>query len=323
VPGLPAVFSARQRISGFIRRTPVERSPGLSRACGSDTFLKLECWQRTGSFKARGAFSAITLLDEEARSRGLITASAGNHGQAVALAAHTFGARATVFVPAGAPETKRQRIRRHGAELRDDAPDYDRAELMAREHANATGGVFVHAFSDPAVVAGQGTVALELLEDLPALGTVLIPVGGGGLAAGAGSALRALRPELLLIGVQSTRTRAMYEAFHAGHVVDVPIPPTHADGLAGCTDEVSFRRTADVLDDIALVEEEEIAGAIRELHAADGVIAEGAGAVAAAALLHGRVRVRGTVAVLITGGNIDGERLARILAPSATAGPAS
>jgi threonine dehydratase len=308
------VRAARGRIGSLAYCTPLQRSEHLSEVAGTAVWLKLECWQRTGSFKIRGAANAVALLDAAQRSRGLVTASAGNHGQAVALAARELGVRATIFVPATAPETKRARIRRFGALLRDDAADYDAAEALARAHAAATGAVFVHAFSDPAVVAGQGTVGLELLEGLPDAGTVVLPVGGGGLAAGVGRVFRELAPGTRVIGVQSTETRAMHEAFRAGRLVDVPIPPTLADGLAGCTDEPAWRRAAEVLDDLVLVEEAEIEDAIRELYAADGVVAEGAGAVATAAVLGGRVPLRGPVAVVVSGGNMDGKRLADILA---------
>jgi threonine dehydratase len=313
VPALKDVHAARRRIAVLARTTPVEQSPRLSEAWGADVLLKLECWQRTRSFKIRGACNAVALLDAAQRSRGIVTASAGNHGQAVALAAREFGVHATVFVPATAPATKTARIRQYGAELRDDALDYDSAERIAREYAASTGAVFVHAFSDAAVVAGQATVALEILEAVPHVRTVVVPVGGGGLMAGLGRVFRAAAPHVRIIGVQSTRTRAMYEAIEAGRVVDVPIPPTLADGLAGCTDEISFGRVAAVIDELVLVEETAIAAAIRTLHGSDGVTAEGAGATGAAAILSGQLRGTGPAVVLVTGGNIDGGLLASIL----------
>jgi threonine dehydratase len=308
------VHAARRRIAVLARTTPVERSARLSEVHGAHVLLKLECWQRTRSFKIRGACNAVALLDAAQRSRGVVTASAGNHGQAVALAAREFGVAATVFVPATAPATKTERIRRYGAVLRAEAPDYDAAERLARDHAAATGAVFVHAFSDPDVVAGQATVALEILDAVPDVGTVVIPVGGGGLMAGMGRVLRSAAPHVRIIGAQSTATRAMHEALAAGRLVEVPIPPTLADGLAGCTDEISLRRVAAVIDDMVLVDESEIAAAIRVLHGSDGVTAEGAGAAGAAAMLSGRVRGGGPVVVVVTGGNIDGGLLASILA---------
>lgn len=315
-PGLDDVLAARERIGRHVRRTPLERSAFLSEACGVDVLLKLECWQRTRSFKVRGAFNAVALLTADERSAGVVTASAGNHGQAVALAAAEYGVRATIFVPADAPQVKQQRIRQLGAQLDNDATDYDEAEQLAQQHAAAHGLRFIHPYSELAVMSGQGTVALEILEDAPDVREVVVPVGGGGLAAGTGAVLRARSPHVRLLGVQSVETRAMYEAFQAGHVVDVPVTPTLADGLAGCTDDNAFRAVRAVLDDLVLVGETEIGEAIRLLYQRDGVVAEGAAAVVAAALLSGRVSPAGTTALVVSGGNIDGARLARILSPS-------
>jgi threonine dehydratase len=312
-PRLEEVFAARERIAGVVRRTPLERAEALSEACGSDILLKLECWQPTRSFKIRGAYNAIGRLGPAQRARGLVTASAGNHGQAVALAARELGARATVYVPAAAPAVKRDRIARLGATLQLDAVDYDEAERLARMHAEREGAVFVHAFSDAAVVAGQGTIGLEILEEAGPVTEVLIPVGGGGLLAGVGLVLKALAPDVRVVGVQSSSTRAMYEALQEGRAVEVGIPPTLADGLAGCTDEASIRRVRAVIDELVLVEEPEIADAIAELHAGEGVLAEGAGAVGVAALLTGRVKPRRRAVVIVSGGNIDGATAARIL----------
>jgi threonine dehydratase len=314
-PAIADVYAARGRLLSRVRHTPLQRSKLLSDAVSGDVHLKLECWQLTGSFKVRGALNAVALLGEGERRRGLVTASAGNHGQAVALAAREFGARAIIYVPAYAPAVKQERISALGAELRNDAADYDEAERAARSFAEETGATFVHAYSDPSVIAGQGTVGLELLDepDGTALRDIVVPVGGGGLITGIGVALRAVLPNARVIGVQSAEKRAMYEAFRAGRAVAVPIPPTVADGLAGCTDEATYRRARMVVDEIVLVEESEITAAIRDLFAVDGVVAEGAGAVAAAALLSGRVQPRGRCACIISGGNIDGHRLADIL----------
>jgi threonine dehydratase len=306
------VLAARTRLRGLVRETPLQPS-ALPIGTHSDVLLKLECWQRTGSFKLRGALNAVLSLSDAERSRGLVTASAGNHGQAVALAAQQTGAGAVVFVPHDAPAVKQERIRAFGAELRTDAADYDDAERLAEAYAGETGGIFVHAFSDPAVIAGQGTLGLELLDVCSDFTEILVPVGGGGLITGIGVLLKTALPDVRVIGVQSTETRAMYEAFRAGRAVDVPIPPTLADGLAGCTDEATYRRARDVVDEMVLVTEPELENAIRLLFRHDGVVAEGAGAVTAAALLSGRVRLRGRCVAVISGGNIDGRRLAGIL----------
>ncbi|CAN5812207.1 threonine ammonia-lyase [soil metagenome] len=312
-PTVQDVQAARQRISAAVRWTPLERSDYLSERCGADVLLKLECWQRTRSFKVRGAFNALGTLPAGDRSRGVVTASAGNHGQAVALAARAHDVPATIFVPANAPQIKQQRIRQLGAALNLDAPDYDEAERLAFEFAAQEGRPFVHAFSDAAVIAGQGTVGLEIIDDAPQVRDVIVPVGGGGLIAGVGLVLKAMQPHVRVIGVQSVETRAMYEAFRAGRVTDVPITPTLADGLAGCTDETAYGLARGVVDDIVLVEEQAIAHAIATLYARDGIVAEGAAATAVAAVLGGNVQLRGPAVLVVTGGNIDGAILAGIL----------
>jgi threonine dehydratase len=312
-PSLADITEASRRIAGFAHRTPLERSAWLSKHAGHDVYLKLECWQRTRSFKARGAYNALAALPAELRERGLVTASAGNHGQAVALAASVIGARAIVFVPATAPEVKKERIRSFGAELRDHEPDYDSAEAAAEQFARAQGMTFVHAYSDPAVVAGQGTIGLEILDDLPSVQCVIVPVGGGGIISGMGLVLKNAASAVLVLGVQSDKTTAMYDAFQAGRTVDSPIPPTLADGLAGKTDEISYQRAQCVIDQLLLVDESGIAPAIRGLYRYDGIVAEGAGAVGVAALLQNRVALQGPTVLVVTGGNIDAARLSGIL----------
>lgn len=314
-PTLKEIYLARSRIAGVARRTPLDRSQWLSELAGCDVYLKLECWQPTRSFKIRGAYNAVAALGEEARSRGVVAASAGNHGQGVALAARRLGVPAVIFVPRTAPETKQARIRSLGAELRVEGSIYDEAEAAAREYAAATGAFFVHAFSNPDVVAGQGTIGIEIVEDLPEVREVIVPVGGGGLIVGVGTAVKALAgPEVRVVGVQSEQTSSMYAAFVAGHVVEVSIGRTLADGLAGGVDEVSYRRARAVTDELVLVREESIARAIRALYHDDGVLAEGAGAVGVAALLERRIELSGPAVVVITGGNIDPGALASVLA---------
>jgi threonine dehydratase len=311
---LTDVLAARTRIAGHVIRSPVERSTWLSEVAGADVYLKLESYQRTGSFKVRGAFNAVASLTAGERARGLATASAGNHGQAVALAASRFGARATIFLPRSAPDAKKSRIRAFGAVLNDAFDSYDDAEDAALRWAADHGATFVHAFSDPAVVAGQGTVAAEILEDVPAVRTVIVPVGGGGLIAGMGSVLKA--SGVRVVGVQSDHTPNVHAALAAGHLVDCPVVPTLADGLAGRTDAISVERVACVADDVLLVPEAALAPAIRDLFNREGVVAEGAGVVAVAALLSNLVRIDGPVVAVISGRNLDGRTLARILEAS-------
>lgn len=312
-PNVREIYEARDRVNRVARHTPLQHSQWLSERAGCDVWLKLECWQRTNSFKMRGAYNAVASLDDETRDKGLVTASAGNHGQAVALAARLFGAHATIYVPGNAPDTKKARIRGFGAELREIEGIFDDAAAAARDHADETGAYFVHAFVDPAVVAGQGTVGIEIIEDLPTVREVVVPVGGGGLVAGIGIAMKSITGDSTqVLGVQSTMTSSMYRAFEAGDVVETEIGTTLCDGLAGEVEQASFERARTVVDRMLMVDEEQVAPAIRALYHRDGVVAEGAGAVGVAALLSGDLELTGPAAVVISGGNIDVGNLARI-----------
>jgi len=314
-PDLSEIYRARRRLAGHVYRTPLARSDWLSERTGAEIYLKLECWQRTRSFKIRGAFNAALLLSPAERAKGLVAASAGNHGQGVALAARELGARATVFVPESAPATKKDRIVAFGAELREVPGIYDDAEAAALAYARETGATFLHPFADPAVIAGQGTIGIELLEDLPDLREVVVPIGGGGLITGIGTVLRAAGAAgTRVVGVQSENTRSMYAAFEAGGPVEVAQGPSLADGLAGgSADPESYEMVRAVTDEVVLVEEKVIEGAIRDLFHYDGVVAEGAGAVAVAAVSAGVLHLRGPAALIVSGGNLDGSRLAEIL----------
>lgn len=311
-PGPEDVAAAARRLQGVARRTPLERSPWLSGIAGADVYLKLETQQPTGSFKLRGAFNAIASLSNGERARGLVTASAGNHGQGVALAASLLGARALVFVPASAPEAKKRRIARWGAELREIAGGYDEAHHAAEAHAGETGATFVHAFSDPAVVAGQGTVGLEIVEELPEVRTIVAPVGGGGLIGGIGIVAR--DRGIRILGAQTEETAAMFESLQAGRLVSPPYGPTLCEGLSGDVDERSLALAAQVVDGIGIVPESAVRAAMRRLYDEEGIVAEGSAAVGVAALIEGAFdRIDGPVAVVLTGGNVDGARLAAIL----------
>lgn len=313
-PTVADVLRAAQRLSGRIRPTPLEPSVWLSEAAGRPVLLKLENLQRTGSFKLRGALNALASLDEAERARGLVTASAGNHGLGVALAARELGARATVFVPAGAPATKRNRIARFGADLRLVPGSYDDAHEAAEEFARESGALYLHAFSDPRVVAGQGTVGLEILAELPEVGTVVVPVGGGGLVGGIGIVARALRPGLRVVGVQSDATPAMHASLRAGGLVSPPMADTICDGLHGDTDRRAVELALRVVDEVVLVPEAEVRATVRALYLEEGVVAEGSGAVAAAALRNDLVPLApGPVVAVVTGSNLDASVLVQIL----------
>lgn len=311
-PGMTDVLRAARRLRGVARRTPLERSAWLSGLSGSDVYLKLETQQRTGSFKLRGAYNAIASLGADDRARGLVTASAGNHGQGVALAASLVGATALVFVPQDAPEAKKRRIANWGAELRAVPGGYDEAHHAAEAHAARTGATFVHAFSDPAVVAGQATVGLEIVEELPDVRTILVPVGGGGLIGGIGIVARAMGTGVRVVGAQTEETRAMDASLRAGRPVSPPYGPTLCEGLSGDIDARSLALAARVVDGMTVVPESAVRRAMRLLFEEEGIVAEGSAAVAVAAVLEGAVPA-GPVALVLTGGNVDGARLASIL----------
>ena len=309
-PTITDVLAAARRLEGVARRTPLERSHALD----GEVFLKLEGLQRTGSFKLRGAYNHVATLPPETRARGLVTASAGNHGQGVALAARILGARARVFVPADAPETKRRRIERFGAELVRVEGGYDDAQAAAEAHAAETGAAFVHAYSDPMTVAGQGTVALEVLGELPTLHTLVVPVGGGGLANGCGIVARALAPGARVVGVQTHETAAMHASLAAGALCCPPQGQTLCEGLSGETDARSLELARRVVDEVVLVSEDAVRRAMRWLFVEEGVVAEGSAAVAVAALLEGAVSApQGPVAVILSGSNVDAARMAEVL----------
>jgi threonine dehydratase len=314
LPGAADVLAAAKRIEGKVRRTPLEHSPWLSERAGADVHLKLENLQRTGSFKLRGALNALAALAPEARARGVVTASAGNHGLGVAWAARALGVPAHVFVPEGAAATKRRRIARYGAALREVPGGYDEAHHAAEEHARETGLPFVNAFSDFHVVAGQGTVGLETLQDLPEARTLVVPAGGGGLVGGVGVVARALGGDVRVVGVQTEATTALHDSLAAGELRSPPVIPTLCEGLSGDIDARSLELAKRVVDEVVLVREEAVRRAVRHLYLEEGIVAEGSAAVVAAALLEGAVPLApGPVVAVLSGGNIDAALLAAIL----------
>lgn len=308
---------ARRAIAGAAYRTPLERSLWLSEIAGGDVLLKLECYQAVGSFKVRGATAAIAHLSPAERERGVITASAGNHGLGVAFAASGLGVEATVVVPNNASPAKVAALNRYPIELVEAGPSYDSAERTALDLAAETGKIFVSPYNDPWVIPGQGTIGVELLEDAPDLDAVLIPVGGGGLIAGIGSWLKAVNPAIEVVGVQSAASPAMERALALGELVEIPILPTLADGLANNIQagSLTFDLALQLVDRMVLVSEEEIAAAIgaalRELH----LPLEGSAVVGIASILNHHVPgLEGKrTAVIITGRNIAAERLLELL----------
>jgi threonine dehydratase len=294
---------AAARLAGSIRETPLRPSAPLSRLSGHDVLLKLENRQVTGSFKVRGALNAVALLDDEARRPGIVAASAGNHGAGVAHAARVHGIRATIFVPAGAPDSKRERISATGAELRLVEGGYDAAHAAALEFAAATGAREIHAFSDPHVVAGQATVGLEILRAWSGPGTILVPVGGGGLIGGIGLVARSVATGVRVVGVQTPATSAMHDSLVRGALVAAPTGPTLCDGLEGDIDETSLALAREVVNEMVLVEEAAVRDAVEWLRTAEGETVEPSGAVAIALLRQMPGRFAGPVVAVVSGGN--------------------
>ena len=305
-PTLADIDAARNRIEGIARVTPVHSSDTLARICGRPVSLKAENLQRTGSFKIRGAVNTIGSLSPTEREAGVVTASAGNHGQAVAWAARQAGIVATIFMPEAAPMAKVDATRSYGASVELVGEYFDDSVDAARAFERETGATFVHAFDDPRVIAGQGTLGLELAEQLPGgPGTVVIPIGGGGLAAGIALALRELRPELRLVGVQAAACAPLAGLEPAGLTI--------ADGIAvKRPGELTSSILRDLLDEIVAVDDEVIARAIVLLLERSKLVVEGAGAAPVAALLDGRVGGEGHVCAVLAGGNIDATTLVSV-----------
>jgi threonine dehydratase len=309
LPSPPAILAAAHRLRGSIERTPLLRSAPLSALAGADVWLKCENLQRTGSFKLRGATNALAALTDAQRARGVVASSAGNHGLGVAHAARALGVRARIFIPATAPAVKRRGIIALGAEVDDGHADYDAAHHAAVAYAREHDLTFVNPCAGAPLLAGQGTVALEIIEELPTARTFVVPVGGGGLIGGMAALVRAVLPSARMVGVQSEATNAMAASLAAGRRVDVPVPPTLADGLAGQIDDEGFAIGRVAIDAMITVREAEIAEAMRWLAREHGLRAEGSGAVATAALLHGLVPdLAGPVAAVVSGGNVDDAR---------------
>src|SRR5450432_2825669 len=310
-----SVYAAADRIRSVVRRTALRHSHALTELTGTDVYLKLECEQIPGSFKLRGAYNALASLPVDVRARGVVAASAGNHGLGVAYSARELAIPATLYIPSTAPAVKRDGIAALGATIDATSPDYDHALARALVHAEREGIPFVSATRDLDVVAGQGTAALEILEELRSLRTVLVPVGGAGLLGGFGSFLRAAAPDVRIVGVQGTRSAAMALSLEAGKVVHVPHEITLADGLSGDIDEFAFDIGKHALDLLAIVTEEEIEKAIAWLYTEEGLVVEGSGAVGVAALLQKKVyKPGGPVVVVLSGGNIDPARHAAVVA---------
>ncbi len=318
---LADIKRAAARIFGRVTRTPLIYSGSLSERTGQPVHLKLETRQPIGAFKLRGAMNAILSLDDAARKRGLVTASTGNHGRAVAYAARELGVPATICMSSLVPVNKVEAIRALGAEIRIIGTSQDDAQVEAERLTESRGLTPIPPFDDADVVAGQGTIGLEIVEDLPDLATVLVPLSGGGLAGGIAVAIKTLKPQARVIGISMERGAAMHAAIAAGKPVAVREEETLADSLGGgigLSNHVTFTLCRDLLDDIVLLTEDEIAEGIRHAARQEDMTVEGAGAVGIAAILANKIAVSGPAALIISGGNIDPALHQRILAEAAT-----
>jgi threonine dehydratase len=312
--GLSAVRTAAERLRDVARETPSVYSYTVSEATGRDVWLKLENLQRTGSFKVRGAINKVDTLDPATRARGLVAASAGNHAQGVALAARLAGIEATIVMPVATALIKVRRTEGYGAKIVLHGRSYDEAQVEAQRLAAEEGRTLIHPFDDFDVMAGQGTVSLELLAQVPAVDTVVVPVGGGGLISGMAFALKALRPDVRLIGVQAAGAAPMAASLSAGRRISVAEPRTIADGIrVGTAGEHTFAVVRALVDEVVTVDEAEITEAVVQLLLMSKVVAEAAGAAAVAALFAGKVAGGRTLCAVVSGGNIDLNLLGRMI----------
>jgi threonine dehydratase len=312
---LQTIRAAAGRIRDSIFLTPFERSETFSRLTGNTVFLKLENRQMTGSYKERGALNKILLLTEDERKRGVIAASAGNHAQAVAYHATKRGIAAQICMPLTTPIVKVTATREYGAEVILSGTNYDETCQEALRRCQEQGLTFIHPFDDEAVISGQGTLGLEMLEQHAEIDVLVIPVGGGGLIAGVACAVKEINPKIRMIGVQTSKLPSMKAALENGSPVTLPPKVTIADGIAvRCAGTITFPLVKRYVDEIVTVDEEEIANAILLLLEKEKTLAEGAGAVATAAVLQHKIPHSGkSVGVLIGGGNIDVSLLSRII----------
>lgn len=310
---LGMILEARERLKGVAQRTGLVQFRALS-SQDCEVYLKTEDLQNTGSFKVRGAYIKIASLTQEERVCGVIASSAGNHAQGVALAARAFGVPATIVMPEGAPLSKVKATRELGAKVVLCGRAYDDAYAEALRIQKEVGATFIHPFDDPMVIAGQGTIGLEIMDDLPDVSAIVVPIGGGGLAAGVATAVKLLHPNVRVIGVQASGAAGMKASMDAGHVVTIETAKTIADGIAVKTPgENTFELCRKYLDEIVTVDDDDIAQAILFLMEQGKMVAEGAGAAPVAAIMNRKFDVRGKIVAVVSGGNIDVTMISRII----------
>ncbi len=307
------IYDAAKVLSKVARKTDLILSKTLLE--GSEIYLKSENLQMTGSFKLRGAYYKISKLTDEQKEKGIIACSAGNHAQGVALAAQKNGIKATIFIPATAPISKVEATRKYGAEIKLIDGVYDDAYNAACEFQKETGGEFIHPFDDEDVIAGQGTIGLEILEQLPDLDAVIVPIGGGGLISGVAFAIKQLKPSCKVYGVQAQGAGSMYQSYMNKKILELPFVNTFADGTAvKRPGELTFQLCTEYVDDIVTVTDDEVASAILLLMERQKLVAEGAGALSVAAVLAGKIPTENKkTACVVSGGNIDVNILSRVI----------
>lgn len=315
--GAARIAAAAERIAGHVRRTPIDRSPRLSERLGCNVWLKYECYQRTGSFKLRGAVNKLRQLDAGTLARGVVAASTGNHGAAVACAAAQLGSSALVFAPRHAARSKLAGIEAYGAEVRFEGEDCVVAERAAREHADRESLCYVSPYNDREVIDGQGTVGLEIDQDLERCDAVYVSLGGGGLMSGIGDYLTSVRPSVQMVGASPRQSPVLHESINAGEVVEMDCGPTLSDGTAGGMerDSITLPICRRVVGRSLVVGEAEIAAAMRRLVGEEHVLVEGAAALALAALEQNAAAHRDQdVVVVLCGANVDPAVLREVLA---------
>jgi threonine dehydratase len=312
--GLADVEAARELLRGVAIETPMEESRWLSSIIGGPVWLKCENLQRTGSFKARGAYVRMSRLSDDEKARGVVAASAGNHAQGVALAAQLLGIRATVFMPEGAPIPKEKATRGYGADVVFQGGYLEDCLAAARRFADETGAVLIHPFDHVDVMAGQGTTGLEIVEQVPDVQTVVVPTGGGGLLAGIAVAVKALRPDVTVVGVQAKGAAAYPRSLESGAPVPLTAMKTMADGIAvGLPGELTFAAVRDHVDEVVTVSEEAMSRALLALVERAKMVVEPAGAAAVAALLARPAAYRTPAVAVLSGGNIDPLLLGKVI----------
>lgn len=318
IPTLDDIEQACETIAGVARVTPMETSQFLAEVLGSPVHLKCENLQRTGAYKVRGAYNRLVALTPEQRAAGVVAASAGNHAQGVALAARELGIPATIFTPVGVALPKLQATRHYGAEVVLRGHSVEEALSAAKDFANRTGAVFIPPFDHPAVIAGQGTLGLEILDQVPDADTVVVPIGGGGVIAGIALAVKGMAERLgrtiRVVGVQAENAAAYPSSIEAGEPVTVTTKPTIADGIAVARPgDLNFPIIRDLVDDIVTVSDDDVARALLVLLERAKLVVEPAGAVGVAAIMSGAVRDTGRTVVLLSGGNIDPLMMERVI----------